>query len=176
MNPQQKYVDSSAGVIFWHDLSLNVIFSRLNALLLTLDTVVSRHKLSVVLTEHSCESSMNTVACSGLFGRTTSLQRTAISSLMLQCLVLQTVKCKWLSMPAILSLLSQFACMQIMDQIEGRNGKQLPWEGEGLSAEQKKCLGVCRDSLMMLLSRDPSMRPSMEQLYGDCEALLTGGM
>jgi hypothetical protein len=66
------------------------------------------------------------------------------------------------------------ACMQIMDQIEGRNGKQLPWEGLSLLDEHKKHLGVCRDSLMMLLSRDPSMRPSMEQLYDNCEALLTG--
>jgi hypothetical protein len=95
---------------------------------------------------------------------------------MLKCLVVQRFQCKWLFMPATLSLLNLFACMQIMDQIEGRNGKQLPWEGEGLSAEHKKCLGVCRDNLMMLLSRDPTMRPSMEQLYGDCEALLTGGM
>jgi hypothetical protein len=65
-------------------------------------------------------------------------------------------------------------CMQIMDQIEGRNGKQLPWEGLSLLDEHKKCLGVCRDSLMMLLSRDTSMRPSMEQLHETCEALLTG--
>jgi hypothetical protein len=64
--------------------------------------------------------------------------------------------------------------MQIMDQIEGRNGKQLPWEGLSLLAEHKKCLGVFRESLMMLLSRDVSMRPSMEQLYENCEALLTG--
>jgi hypothetical protein len=64
--------------------------------------------------------------------------------------------------------------MQIMDQIEGRNGKQLPWEGASLRTEHKKCLGVFRDSLMMLLSRDSSMRPSMEHLHESCEALLTG--
>jgi hypothetical protein len=64
--------------------------------------------------------------------------------------------------------------MQIMDQIEGRNGKQLPWEGESLNDEHRKSLGVCRDSLMMLLSRDSSMRPTMQQLYENCEALLTG--
>jgi hypothetical protein len=69
---------------------------------------------------------------------------------------------------------NQLSCMQIMDQIEGRNGKQLPWEGLSLLEKHKKCLGVFRESLMMLLSRDTSMRPSMEQLYENCEALLTG--
>jgi hypothetical protein len=64
--------------------------------------------------------------------------------------------------------------MQIMDQIEGRNGKQLPWEGMCLLDEHKKCLGVFRDSLMMLLICDPAMRPSMQQLHENCEALLTG--
>jgi hypothetical protein len=66
--------------------------------------------------------------------------------------------------------------MQIMDMIEGIDGKQLPWEGNSLSAWHRKCLGVFRDSLMMLLSRDSTMRPSMEQLYENCEALLTGGL
>jgi hypothetical protein len=64
--------------------------------------------------------------------------------------------------------------MQVMDQIEGCNGKHLPWEGESISAEDKTCLGVFRDSLMMLLSRDSAMRPSMEQLYKNCEAVLIG--
>jgi hypothetical protein len=61
-----------------------------------------------------------------------------------------------------------------MDQIEGCNDKQLPWEGESLSAEVKSRLGVFKDSLMMLLSRDPTMRPSMEEFHKSCEGLFTG--
>jgi hypothetical protein len=61
-----------------------------------------------------------------------------------------------------------------MDQIEGCNGKQLPWEGESLSAEVKSCLGVFSESLLKLMSRDSTMRPSMEQFHKSCEGLFTG--
>jgi hypothetical protein len=65
--------------------------------------------------------------------------------------------------------------MQVMDQIEGCNGKQLPWEGENLSDVKGRCLGLFRESVLMLLRRDPSKRPSMEQFYKHCENMLAGG-
>jgi hypothetical protein len=64
--------------------------------------------------------------------------------------------------------------MQLMDQIEGRNGEQLPWESDTLSAEDRNCLGRYRDSLMMLLSRNSAVRPSMEEFYNSCEHVLAG--
>jgi hypothetical protein len=66
------------------------------------------------------------------------------------------------------------ACMQVLDKIEGRNGKQLPWEGASLSVHSKTCLGLFRESLLMLLSRDPAMRPSMKQFYRSCDNVLAG--
>jgi hypothetical protein len=64
--------------------------------------------------------------------------------------------------------------MQAMDQIEGRNGKKLPWEGANLTAEKRSCLGLFRENILMLLSRDPAKRPCMEQFYKNCENVLAG--
>jgi hypothetical protein len=64
--------------------------------------------------------------------------------------------------------------MQVMDQIEGRNGKLLPWEGANMTAEIRSCLGLFNESLLMLLSRDPAMRPSMELFYKTCANILSG--
>jgi hypothetical protein len=70
--------------------------------------------------------------------------------------------------------LQRLASLQVMDQIEGRNGEQLPWERDTLSAEDRGSLGRFRESLMMLLSRNSALRPSMEEFYNSCEHILVG--
>jgi hypothetical protein len=62
--------------------------------------------------------------------------------------------------------------MQVMDHIEGRNGMHLPWEGESLTAVNRSRLGVFRGVVLMLLSRDPADRPSMEQFCKTCDRVL----
>jgi hypothetical protein len=64
--------------------------------------------------------------------------------------------------------------MQVMDQIEGLNGKLLPWEGANMTDEIRSCLGLFKESLLMLLSRDPAKRPSIELFYKTCASMLAG--
>jgi hypothetical protein len=64
--------------------------------------------------------------------------------------------------------------MQVMDQIEGHNGKLLPWESVNMTDEISSCLGLFKESLLLLLSRDPAMRPSMELFYKTCANMLAG--
>ena len=59
--------------------------------------------------------------------------------------------------------------VQVMDQLEGLGGKELPWEGTSLTAQRRRCLGVFKASIVMLLSRDPSKRPSMSQFCDSCD-------
>jgi hypothetical protein len=66
------------------------------------------------------------------------------------------------------------ACMQVMDQIQGLKGRQLPWEGANLTAVNRSRLGIFRGSVLMLLSRDPAKRPSMQQFCETCDRVLAG--
>jgi hypothetical protein len=70
--------------------------------------------------------------------------------------------------------LIQLSCMQVMDQIEGHNGKLLPWEGDNMTAETRSCLGLFKESLLTLLSRDPALRPSMDLFHTTCANMLAG--
>lgn len=65
-------------------------------------------------------------------------------------------------------------CVQVMDQIQGVNGGEMPWEGSRLTREKRNALGVFRDSLLMLLNRDPALRPSMAQFCETCNLVLAG--
>lgn len=64
--------------------------------------------------------------------------------------------------------------VQLMDKIEGVNGKHLPWEGANLTPANRRRLGVFRESVVMLLSRDPAMRPSAEEFCDTCDRVLAG--
>lgn len=63
--------------------------------------------------------------------------------------------------------------LQVMDRIEGRNGLQLPWEGT-LPPTVRRKLGIFRNSIMHLLDRDPSQRPSMADFCMSCDRVLAG--
>lgn len=64
--------------------------------------------------------------------------------------------------------------MQVMDQIEGLKGMELPWEGRSLSAANRRRLGIIKGRVFSLLSRDPAKRPSMEQFCDSCNRVLAG--
>lgn len=60
-----------------------------------------------------------------------------------------------------------------MDQIQGVNGEQLPWEGERLTVRVMSQLRLFQDALK-LLQRDPEQRPSMVQFCRTCSHMLGG--
>jgi hypothetical protein len=64
--------------------------------------------------------------------------------------------------------------VQVMDRIEGLNGKELPWEGEGLTPAIRRSLGIFRAPILKLLSRDPAERPSMSEFCDSCNRVLAG--
>jgi hypothetical protein len=64
--------------------------------------------------------------------------------------------------------------VQVMDRIQGLNGKELPWEGARLTPTARRQLGIFKNSVMQLLSRDPAERPSMEQFCVTCNSVLAG--
>ena len=56
--------------------------------------------------------------------------------------------------------------MQVMGRIEVLKGQTLPWEGACMTTKTRKRLRLFHDSIMALLSRDPSqlgMRPCARQ-------------
>jgi hypothetical protein len=61
-----------------------------------------------------------------------------------------------------------------MDCIEGLNGQELPWEGEGITTVIKRRLGIFKTPTINLLSRNPSERPSMSQFCESCYWVLAG--
>jgi serine/threonine protein kinase len=61
-------------------------------------------------------------------------------------------------------------CLQVMDRIEGLNGKELPWEGKRLTPAIRRSLGVFRAPILKLLSRDPIERPSMSEFCHSCSS------
>jgi hypothetical protein len=64
--------------------------------------------------------------------------------------------------------------MQLMDRIEGLNGQELPWEGQGVTTAIRRRLGIFKDPIISLLSRDPSDRPSMSEFCDSCNRVLAG--
>ena len=63
-----------------------------------------------------------------------------------------------------------------MDQVEGRNGHMLPWEGERLTPAIKRKLGIFRVEILRLLDRVPERRPSMVDFCTTCSRILTGSV
>lgn len=66
-----------------------------------------------------------------------------------------------------------FQILQLMDRIEGRNGLQLPWEGD-MSPKVRRKLGIFRATVLKLLERDPAKRPSMKEFCASCDRVLAG--
>ena len=64
--------------------------------------------------------------------------------------------------------------LQVMDRIEGRQDGTLPWEDACMTATYSRRLGVFRNSLMALVSRDPSQRPSLAHFCATCHRVLAG--
>ena len=64
--------------------------------------------------------------------------------------------------------------VQVMDRIEGMHGHQLPWDDACMTATNRRRLGVFRNILLALLSRDPSQRPSMAKFCETCDRVLAG--
>ena len=62
----------------------------------------------------------------------------------------------------------------MMDRIEGMKGHTLPWDDACMTATNWRRLGVFRNSVVALLSRDPSQRPSMERFCETCNRVLAG--
>lgn len=65
--------------------------------------------------------------------------------------------------------------LQVLDQIEGVNGQQLPWEGAALTPERRTMLGIFRSILLRLLHRDAQQRPSMQEFCTACDRVLASG-
>lgn len=65
--------------------------------------------------------------------------------------------------------------VQVLDQIEGVNGQQLPWEGANLTQEMRTQLGIFRGGVLRMLHRDPQQRPSMEEFCTSCDHVLASG-
>ena len=63
--------------------------------------------------------------------------------------------------------------VQVMDRIEGLKGLQLPWEEGSLSREHKRQLGVWRECVVSLLSREAKERPSMAAFCDACNRVLS---
>eukprot|EP01025_Chloroclados_australasicus_P045677 TRINITY_DN50092_c1_g1_i2.p1 TRINITY_DN50092_c1_g1~~TRINITY_DN50092_c1_g1_i2.p1 ORF type:complete len:130 (-),score=8.67 TRINITY_DN50092_c1_g1_i2:535-924(-) len=49
---------------------------------------------------------------------------------------------------------------EIMDMLAGDEGS-LPWEGENLTKEKARQLGILRKPILQMLTRNPEERPSM---------------
>jgi hypothetical protein len=64
--------------------------------------------------------------------------------------------------------------VQLMDCIEGLNGQELPWEGGGVTPAIRRRLGIFKDPIISLLSRDPGERPSMSEFCESCNRVLAG--
>jgi hypothetical protein len=62
--------------------------------------------------------------------------------------------------------------MQVMDQIEGVNGMQLPWEGENLTEINRKKMSLYKGALLQLLDRNPLKRPTMRAFHRTCQNIL----
>lgn len=62
--------------------------------------------------------------------------------------------------------------MQILDQIGGVNGEELPWEGQRLDDRTKAKMQMFRGALDSLLHRDPAQRPQMRDFYRVCRGIL----
>ena len=64
--------------------------------------------------------------------------------------------------------------VQVMDQIEGIKGQNLPWEDACMTSTNRKRLGAFRNPIVALLSRDPSQRPSLAHFCATCHRVLAG--
>ena len=64
--------------------------------------------------------------------------------------------------------------VQMMDQIEGFNGEECPWEAGNFTAASKIQLGIFRHDILKLLQRDARERPSMGQFSDMCNRILAG--
>ena len=59
-----------------------------------------------------------------------------------------------------------------MNEIEGLNGRQLPWEGGNLTADVRSKLGIFRGDILKLLERDPERRLGVGAFCTSCSRIL----
>lgn len=63
-----------------------------------------------------------------------------------------------------------------MDQIEGLNGQELPFEGSLLTPKVRQNLGVFKHLVLLLLARNPQERPSIAEFCETCSRILEGSI
>jgi hypothetical protein len=63
---------------------------------------------------------------------------------------------------------------QVMDEILGKDGRLLPWEGARLDMATRRKLGIFKNILLDLLHRDPAKRKSMAEFCQACHRVLSG--
>lgn len=64
--------------------------------------------------------------------------------------------------------------MQVSEQIVGRNGAKLPWEGGPRSHRILGSLGIFSPAILGLLRRDPAARLSVVSFCRTCREALGG--
>lgn len=62
--------------------------------------------------------------------------------------------------------------MQVMNELAGTEGAELPWEGIRLTPQIQNKLQLFQGSVLQLLHRDPAQRPSMRQFCRICSKVL----
>lgn len=89
--------------------------------------------------------------------------------------IVRTASCfQILSTTLACSASEKLVAMQIVDKIQGRSGRMLPFEGARLTRDTKRHLGAFKNNILMLLARDPVDRLSMAQFCATCDRVLAG--
>jgi hypothetical protein len=60
-------------------------------------------------------------------------------------------------------------CLQVYAQLLGR--EQLPWEGDRMTSDNWKKLGIFRHHVLKLLDRDPEKRMSAQHFAVACDSI-----
>lgn len=63
--------------------------------------------------------------------------------------------------------------LQVMDRIQGKGGRKLPWEATPMKPRLKQKLGMFRELVLQVLNRDPAKRPSMRRFCDACHHLMS---
>lgn len=59
--------------------------------------------------------------------------------------------------------------LQVYAQLLGK--EQLPWEGDRMTSDNWKKLGIFRPHVLKLLARDPAERMTMQQFAAACDSI-----